>query len=50
MLYETDLVKYFRIQIGKNLTWKQKITHVVTNLNKANAMLCKLKNVLDEEL
>ena len=36
-LYETDSVKYLRIQIDKRLTWKQHINHVARKLNKANA-------------
>ena len=46
-LYETDSVKYLGIQIEKRLTWKQQINHVALKLNKANAMLSKLRHVLD---
>ena len=46
-LYETDSVKYLGIQIDKRLTWKQHINHVALKLNKANAMLSKLRHVLD---
>ena len=46
-LYETDLVRYFGIQIDERLTWKQQINHVALKLNKANAMLSKLRHVLD---
>ena len=45
-LYETDSVKYLGIQIDKRLTWKQHINHVALKLNKANAMLSKLRDVL----
>ena len=38
-LYETDSVKYVRIQICKSITWKQQISHVAVRLNKFNAML-----------
>ena len=44
---KTDLVKYLGIQIDKILTWKQQINHVAVKLNKANAMLSKLRHVLD---
>ena len=44
---ETDSVKYLEIQIEKRLTWKQQINHVALKLNKANAMLSKLRHVLD---
>ena len=46
-LCETDSVKYLGIQIDKRLTWKQQINHVARKLNKANAMLSKLRHVLD---
>ena len=39
-LYETDSVKYLGIQI-------EHINHVTLKLNKANAMLSKLRHVLD---
>ena len=43
-LYEIDSFKYLGIQIDKRLTWK-----VALKLNKANAMLSKLRHVLDIE-
>ena len=46
-LYETDSVRYLGIQIDKRLTWKQQINNVALKLNKANAMLSKLRHVLD---
>ena len=46
-LHETDSAKYLGIQIDKRLTWKQHINHVTIKLNKANAMLSKLRHVLD---
>ena len=46
-LYETDSIKYLRIQIDKRLTWKHQINHVALKLNKANAMLSKVRHVLD---
>ena len=46
-LFETDSVKYLGIQRDKILTWKQQINHVALKLNKANAMLSKLRHVLD---
>ena len=44
-LYETDSVKYLGIQIDKKLTWIQQIYRVALKLNKANAMLPKLRHV-----
>ena len=46
-LFETDSVRYLGIQIDKRLTWKQQINHVALKLDKANAMLSKLRHVLD---
>ena len=46
-LYETDSVKYLEIQTNKRLAWKWQNNHVADKLNKANAMLSKLKHVLD---
>ena len=46
-LYETDSVRYLGIQIDKRLTWKQQINHGALKLDKANAMLSKLRHVLD---
>ena len=46
-LYETDSVKYLGIQINKRLTRKQQINHVALKLNKANAMLSKLRHALN---
>ena len=46
-LYETDSVKYLGIEIDKRLTWKQQINHVTLKLNITNAMLSKLRHVLD---
>ena len=46
-LYEVDSVRYLGIQIDKRLTWKQQINNVALKLNKANAMLSKLRHVLD---
>ena len=48
-LYETDSVKHLAIQIDKKLTWKQQINHAVLKLNKANAMLSKLRHILDKK-
>ena len=45
-LYKLDSVRYLGIQIGKRLTWKHQINHVAFKLNKANAMLSKLRHVL----
>ena len=45
--YGTDSVKYLGIQIDKKLTWKKQINHMSLELNKTNAMLSKLRYLLD---
>ena len=35
-------------RIDKSLTWKEHVNEVVINLNKANAILSKLRLVLDK--
>ena len=45
--FETNSVKYLGIQFDKNLTCKQQIYRVVINLNNGNAMVSKLRHVLD---
>ena len=46
-LDEVNSVIYLRSQIDKRLTWKQQINHVALKLNKANAMLSKLRHASD---
>ena len=47
-LCETGSVKYYLgIKIDNRLTRKQQINHVALRLNKANAMLSKLRHILD---
>ena len=46
-LDEVNSVIYLRSQIDKRLTWKQQINHVALKLNKANAMLLKLRHAED---
>lgn len=49
IFYETNLVKYLEIQFDRSLTWKQQVNGVAINLNKANAMLSKLRHLLDKK-
>ena len=46
-LYETDSIRYLGIQIKKRLTWKQQVNYVAFKLNKAYAMLSKLRHAPD---
>ena len=43
-LYPTDNVRYLGIKIDENLNWKQHIEHILTKLNRANALLFKIRN------
>ena len=49
-LYETGSFKYLRMQIDKNLTWKQQVNHMAIKLHKTNAMLSKLRYILCKNL
>ena len=45
-LYPSKSVKYFGIQIDENLNWKDETYDTVTKLNRANALLYKIKGNL----
>ena len=49
-LYQTDSVKYLGIHLYKYLIWKFHVNNVALKLNKANAMLTKIKHYLDIKL
>ena len=44
--YETDSVRYMGIQINQRLAWEQQINYLTLELNKANVILSKLRQVL----
>ena len=43
-LYPTDSVKYLRIIIDKNLHWHHQVSNAAAKLNRANAMLPKIRH------
>ena len=43
-------MKYLGIKIDENLNWKQQISDVSIKLNRENAVLSKLKYVIDRNL
>ena len=45
-LYPTDSVKYLGVKIDEHLTWKPHIDGISAKLNKANAMLSKIRHFL----
>ena len=42
-LYPTNNVRYLGIKIDENLTWKEHIEYISTKLNRANALLYKIR-------
>ena len=49
-LYPTDNVRYLGIKIDENLTWKHHINHIITKLNRANALLYKIRNFIKPKI
>ena len=47
MLYQTHSLKYLGIHLDTYLTWKYQINNVAIKLNKANAMLFKIRHYVD---
>ena len=43
-LYPSKSVKYLGVKIDENLNWKDQPYDIVTKLNRANALLCKIRN------
>ena len=47
-LYQTSLVKYLGIKIDEYLTWQDHINNIAIKLNKASAMLYKVRQLTRE--
>ena len=43
-LYPSKSVKYLGVKIDENVNWKDQPYDIVTKLNRANALLCKIRN------
>ena len=43
-LYTTNSVKYLGIKIDENLNWHEQINNVAVKLNRANAMLSRVRH------
>ena len=43
-LYPTPSIKYLGVNIDENLTWYHHINNLVAKLNRANAILFKIRN------
>ena len=49
-LYKAKYLRYLRIKIDKNLNWKIHIHDLVSKLNRANAVLVKLRYFVNSEI
>ena len=43
-LYHTESVKYIIVKIDTNLSWQYHVNDLSTKLNRANALLFKMRN------
>ena len=48
-LYTTNSVKYLGIKTDENLSWHREINNVAVKLNRANAMLSKVRHYAHKE-
>ena len=48
-LYTTNSVKYLGIKIDENLNWHEQINNVAVKLNRANAMLSKVRHFVHKK-
>ena len=46
-LYPTESVKYLGIRIDENLDWKHHVSDIAIKLNRANALLFKIRNFVN---
>ena len=46
-LYPTDSVEYLCIRIDKNLNWKHHVSDIAIKLNRADALLFKIRNFIN---
>ena len=49
-LFQTDSVKYLGVKIDGNLSWKSHIDYLSVKLNRANALLFKIRNFVDSSI
>ena len=45
--YPTDSVKYLGVRIDENLNWKHHVSDIAIKLNRANALLFKIRNFVN---
>ena len=49
-LFPTDSVKYLGVKIDGNLLWKSHIDYLSVKLNRANALLFKIRNLVNNSI
>ena len=49
-LFPTDSVKYLGVKIGGNFSWKSHIDYLSVKLNRANALLFKIRNFVNSSI
>ena len=49
-LYKTKYLRYLGIKIDENLNWKVHIHDLASKLNRANAILAKLRHFVNSEI
>ena len=49
-LYKTKYLRYLGIKIDENLNWKIHIHNLTSKLNRANAVLAKLRDFVNIEI
>ena len=49
-LYPTDSVKYLGVTIDTNLTWQDHVNNLSTKLNRANALLFKMRKYVSPKI
>ena len=50
LLLPTDCVKYLGVKIDGNLSWKSHIDYLSLKLNRANALLSKIRNLINTSI
>ena len=49
-IFPTDSVKYLGVKIEVNLSWKSHIDYLSVKLSKANALLFKIRNLVNSSI
>ena len=49
-IYPADSMKYFGVKIDSKLNWKSHVNAIATKLNRANAMLYKVRDFVNENI